>query len=301
MATFDPRTFGGGWHGELKRPQFLGVIASATLAATLARKSSGRVDGFVVEGETAGGHNAPPRGPLQLNAAGEPVYGPRDVPDLEKIRALGLPFWLAGSYGRPDRLAEALRLGAAGIQVGTAFAFCEESGIDPELKRRAIRQSRAGTAHVHTDPLASPTGFPFKVLRMEDTLSEPGVYAARPRICDLGYLRRPYWRPDGSLGYRCPGEPEADFIRKGGKPEETVGRKCLCNGLAATVDLGQVRTAGQAEPALVTAGDDATQIARFARDRGDSYNAADVINALLGGGAETNWERGQPITSVAAV
>ena len=57
---------------------------------TLAKKSSGHVDGFVVEGETAGGHNAPPRGPLQLTSEGEPLYGPRDVADLEKIRELGL-------------------------------------------------------------------------------------------------------------------------------------------------------------------------------------------------------------------
>lgn len=288
-VSFDPKAFGGSFCGELKRPRFLAVIASATLAATLARKSNGRVDGFVVEGETAGGHNAPPRGPLQLDAAGEPVYGPRDAPDLEKIRALGLPFWLAGSYGRPDRLAEALRLGAAGIQVGTAFAFCEESGINTELKRRAIHLSRAGAVCVHTDPLASPTGFPFKVLRMEGTLSESGVYAARPRICDLGYLRRPYWKPDGSLGYRCPGEPEADYIRKGGKPEETVGRKCLCNGLPATVGLGQTRATGKAEPALITAGNDVAQIARFARDGGDSYSAADVIDTLLAG-AVAAWQ-----------
>ena len=146
-----------------------------------------------------------------------------------------------------------------------------------------MRLSRAGAARVHTDPVASPTGFPFKVLRMEDTLSETRTYAARPRICDLGYLRRPYWRPDGSLGYRCPGEPEADYVRKGGKPEETVGRKCLCNGLTATVGLGQVRDTGKTEPALITAGNDVAQIARFARDGGDSYSASDVINMLLVG------------------
>jgi nitronate monooxygenase len=66
---------------------------------TLARKSAGKVDGFVVDGSSAGGHSAPPRGPLTLDANDEPVYGPRDSPDLEQIRALGLPFWLGGSYG----------------------------------------------------------------------------------------------------------------------------------------------------------------------------------------------------------
>ena len=41
-------------------------------------------------------------------------------------------------------------------------------------------------ARVFTDPLASPTGFPFKVLGLEGTLSEPAVYARRERLCDLG-------------------------------------------------------------------------------------------------------------------
>ena len=79
---------------------------------TLARKSNGRVDGFIVEGASAGGHNAPPRGPMQLNEGGEPIYGPRDVPDVEAIRKLGLPFWMAGSFAEPNKLAEALQMGA---------------------------------------------------------------------------------------------------------------------------------------------------------------------------------------------
>ena len=90
---------------RLRRPQFFAIVSSSTLAMTLARKSAGQVDGFVVEGSTAGGHNAPPRGPTALDAGGEPVYGLRDVPDLEQIRALGLPFWLGGSYGDPCKLA----------------------------------------------------------------------------------------------------------------------------------------------------------------------------------------------------
>jgi len=281
LTSFDPRAFAGGQAPTLRRPRFLGIVASATLAITLAKKSSGRVDGFVVEGETAGGHNAPPRGPLQLNARGEPVYGPRDVPDLEKIRALGLPFWLAGSYGRPGRLHDALRLGAAGVQVGTAFAFCEESGIDPDLKRQAIELSRAGAARVFTDPLASPTGFPFKVLPMEGTLSQADAYQARTRICDLGYLRHLYRKADGTVGYRCPAEPVANYVAKGGAEADTVGRKCICNGLPATVGLAQVRGGHDRELALLTAGDDASRIAGFLQPGATSYTAADVVRALL--------------------
>jgi len=281
-TTLDPADILPADAGRLKRPRFLAIVSSDTLATTLARKSSGRVDGFVIEGPSAGGHNAPPRGALVTTADGEPVYGPRDEPSLEKIRSLGLPFWLAGSYGRPGRLAEALDLGAAGVQVGTAFAFCEESGMRPDLKQRVLRQSREHRLRVRTDVLASPTGFPLKVVDLTDTVAESAVFASRPKICDLGYLREAYRREDGSLGYRCPGEPEAEYMAKGGTLEDTHGRKCVCNGLLATVGLAQVQKRGYVEPPLVTAGEDARIVAEFLPPGRDTYTAADVIRRLLG-------------------
>ena len=280
-STFDPQSFCGGIAPLLKRPLFLGIVASATLAMTLAKKASGHVDGFIVEGPTAGGHNAPPRGPMQLTPAGEPLYGARDVAELDKIRALGLPFWLAGAYGRPDGLAEALSQGATGIQVGTAFAFCEESAILPEIKQQALRLSQLGLARVFTDPQASPTGFPFKVAQLDQTLSEPAMYRSRPRICDLGYLRHLYRKADGTIGYRCPAEPLTSFQRKSNALEQTFGRKCVCNGLPATVGLGQVRLGGRKELPLVTAGDELEHIAQFLPPGRESYSAAEVLHRLL--------------------
>jgi NAD(P)H-dependent flavin oxidoreductase YrpB (nitropropane dioxygenase family) len=281
LSTFDPRTLFGGPAPALPRPQFLAIISSATLALTLARKSNGQVDGFIVEGAVAGGHNAPPRGPMQLSATGEPVYGPRDVPELAKIRELGLPFWLAGAYAQPEKLAAARQLGAAGVQIGTAFAFCEESGILPELKRRIFQLSRTAPLRVFTDPLASPTGFPFKVLQLLGTLSDEVRYFARERICDLGYLREVYRKADGTAGYRCAGEPPDDYAAKGGTLADTVGRKCLCNGLMATIGLGQHRPGGDEDP-ILTAGDDVAHLARFLPADRDCYGAADVIRWLLG-------------------
>jgi NAD(P)H-dependent flavin oxidoreductase YrpB (nitropropane dioxygenase family) len=277
LSHFDPiAVFGNA--PELRRPKFLAIVSSATLALTLAKKSTGRVDGFVVEGLPAGGHNAPPRGPMQLDASGQPVYGPRDIADLSKIRDLGLPFWIAGSQATPGKLAAARQAGAAGIQVGTAFAFCNESGIDDAVKKSVIRASRAGTARVFTDPSASPTGFPFKVVQLPGTLSDASCYNARERICDLGYLRQPYLRSDGSVGYRCAAEPVTDYARKGGTEADTTGRKCLCNGLASTVELAQMRE-GMQEPAIVTAGTEVADVARFAGKEG-TYAAADVIRSL---------------------
>jgi len=279
---FDPTLVLGAERPALLRPKFLAIIASSTLALTLAKKATGRVDGFVIEGPSAGGHNAPPRGDPQLNVRGEPVYGEKDVVDLNKIRALGLPFWLAGSYGHPERLQAARAAGAAGVQVGTAFAFCEESGLAPELKAAVLERVQSGQADLFTDPLASASGFPFKVVTVEGTLSEAEVYAHRPRLCDLGYLRHVYKRPDGSLGYRCPAEPVEFYVKKGGAAEETIGRKCLCNGLLATIGLVQRQRTGYLEPPLVTAGDEVKHLGRFLHDGKISYTAQEVIQYLLG-------------------
>lgn len=281
FTTLDPKEFVPETTTDLKRPEFLAIISSATLAASLYKKASGKVNGFIVEGATAGGHNAPPRGTMTLSELGEPIYGPRDEADLEAIREIGLPFWLAGSYGIPGRLEEALATGAEGIQVGSAFALCDESGVDETIKRKVIKQVLQGDASVFTDPLASPTGFPFKVMQVDGTLSDSSVWKKRPRICDLGYLRTAYRKEDGTMGYRCPAEPVGDYIAKGGKIEETEGRKCICNGLMATIGMAQYRKSGEHEPPIVTAGDEVRNIGCFVRPGSDRYSALDVIVALL--------------------
>jgi nitronate monooxygenase len=264
----------------LDRPLFLAIVASHVLAAALLKRSNGAVDGFVVEGPTAGGHNAPPRGKLLLNDAGEPVYGERDVVDLEKMRALGRPFWLAGGHSDADKLKAARVAGAAGVQVGTAFAFCDESGLRADYKDALLAQVRAGTARVFTDPLASPTSFPFKVAQLAGTISEPSIYQARTRVCDLGYLREAYRTEDGSIGFRCAAEPVSVYVSKGGILEDTVGRKCICNALLANIGLGQVR-GREPEPGVVTSGDDLAGLTRFMAPGTTRYTAADVIERLL--------------------
>lgn len=276
--AFDPRSVIPEPAERLARPMFLAIIASTALAISLARKTPG-VDGFVIEGPTAGGHNAPPRGVVEL-VDGEPLYGPRDEVDLEKVAELGLPFWLAGGQATPERLRDAQGAGAAGIQVGTAFAFCEESGMDPTLRKRVLHQVRAGCISIFTDPLASPTGFPFKVVELEGTLSEDDVVEARERRCDLGYLRVPYTTPEGRLGYRCPAEPIDDYLRKGGDLADTVGRKCICNGLTSTIGLGQ-RRHGIPEPPIMTAGNDLVELGRLLGGDRIAYSAEDVIAYLL--------------------
>jgi NAD(P)H-dependent flavin oxidoreductase YrpB (nitropropane dioxygenase family) len=280
LLQFDP---GRHWDGQmpaLRRPRFLPIVASNSLATMLARKGGGKIDGFVVEGPTAGGHNAPPRGETTLNARGEPIYGPRDEVDLAKLGELGLPFWVAGGMGSAAHLRAAKAAGAAGIQVGTLFAFCDESGLDPALRATVLARAARGEVDVLTDPQASPTGYPFKVVEWGDNEAEVG---ARERVCDLGYLRIAYRTAEGGIGYRCASEPVEAYVRKGGAAAETVGRQCLCNSLMANIGVAQVRDGGQLEPPLLTSGDDLRSIAAFLAGR-THYSAADVIHALLADG-----------------
>jgi nitronate monooxygenase len=72
LLTFDPRDHFPDLPATLRRPRFLAIVSAHSLATTLARKANGRVDGFIIEGPTAGGHNAPPRGEPSFDALGEP-------------------------------------------------------------------------------------------------------------------------------------------------------------------------------------------------------------------------------------
>lgn len=294
----------------VKRPAFLPIVSSVVLAQTMLKRANGEgpnkgIDGFVVELSTAGGHNAPPRGfrydpvskthDADLNERGEPVYGKKDDVDLLKFlkASKGLPFWLAGSYGRADKFCDVLEMGGAGVQVGTLFALCDESGMRDETRQLILGRIAEKDLQVLTDPVASPTGYPFKVLEFDNTLSDEQIYKDRPRVCNLGYLRTPYIQPNGKMGYRCPAEPIDQYLKKGGSIEATVGRKCLCNALMADAGFPQIRTVKDEngekkdylEDILVTMGDDVNKARRYMKFDEQtgrwSYTAADVVDHLL--------------------
>ena len=283
---FDPREYAAAGQRPPRRPRFDAIVASVDLAQALAANPATRPDGFIVEGFEAGGHNAPPRGPRRLDESGQPVYDARDVVEPRLMAEVGLPFWMAGSYGTPAAVARAVSAGAVGVQVGTAFAYCQESGMAPEWKRHVVELAVGGEVPVRTDGRASPTGFPFKVVQLPGTLADEEVYAARERLCDLGVLRTPYRKPDGSVGYRCPAEPVAMYQSHGGGREaNTVGRRCLCNGLMAAAGFAQHRAHGYAEPVVITGGTDFTGVRELLRRRPagrETYRAADVVAYLLG-------------------
>lgn len=262
----------------LPRPDFFPIVSSDLLARILDTKlPKGLIAGWIIEGPIAGGHNAPPRA-KKYDENENPVYDHRDVADLEKIAALGYPFYLAGGYGTPEKLNEALSLGAAGVQIGSLFSLATESGYPADYKRQLIADLHRGQVSVRTDGRISPTGFPFKVLEVEGTNGVPERNRVRTRNCDLGYLQQAYVDAKGRVLARCPAEPVEDYVRKGGKREDTERRGCLCNGLMANIGLAQKQKWGTEEP-LFTGGDELTALP-LGSVESPFYTAADVIAYL---------------------
>jgi nitronate monooxygenase len=99
----------------------------------------------------------------------------------------------------------------------------------------------------------------------------------------LGFLREAYRTADGEVGYRCGAEPLSLYLSKGGHAGDTIGKKCICNGLLANIGFAQVLNGNRVELGIVTAGDDLTTIQQFLPPNQTHYSALDVIAELQRG------------------
>lgn len=280
-VSFNPEEYFGSKLPTIKRPDFIAIVSTHVAARVLQKRSSGSIEGFVVETPIAGGHNAPPRDKSE-------TYGPDDEVNWEKMRELQVPFWIGGGYASREALKEAQEVGAAGIQCGSIFALSEDSGMNPGVRAEIRRQGFRGELKVITDFRASPTGYPFKVVSLPGTTSEPEVYegpTGRKRNCSQKCLVTPVRMTDGEIDYRCPAEPIQHYLRKGGKLEDTVGAKCICNGLVALsatpVGEDDWTALGDGEPMIATMGDrvDFLRALMWAED--DTYGAHEALGYLL--------------------
>jgi nitronate monooxygenase len=276
QIEFNPKEFfGSRFPTKLKRPGFLPIVSTDVLANLMVSKlPSGSIQGFILELPTAGGHNAPPRKKGVFDASGQPLYGEKDEVDFEKLRKLGIAFWLAGSFASPEGLERAKSLGARGIQAGSIFALSSDSGMDPAYRREIRNLGYRNELVVRTDPSASPTGFPFKVIQLPNTISEDRVYEYRPRNCSRKALQFPA-EHDGKIVFRCSAEPVEDYVRKGGREEDTEEARCLCNMLFSAGGVGD-----EDEPAGFTLGDDVSFLPHLMENEGDTYTAEDAISYL---------------------
>jgi nitronate monooxygenase len=291
--SFDPQQVAGGalTREPLQRPAFLAIASLDALVAALAASETEPPDGFIIEHHTAGGHNAGPSGPMRRDAEGQPIYDERDEPNLAAIRAVGKPFWMAGGYGSREGLQRALAEGATGVQVGSVFAVSEDSGMKPEYRTAILKAIRSGVpdSDIVKTTMFSPTGFPFKVVQIEGTLSDDEVYESRNRTCDMGMLQQlGLSKPDDNgtrvLFQRCPAGPVDTYVDRRGLERNTEERRCLCNGLLSCVGLGQVRRSNLEfveEPAIVTLGNHLDGIRHMSRQGQFPYFAREVVADML--------------------
>jgi NAD(P)H-dependent flavin oxidoreductase YrpB (nitropropane dioxygenase family) len=302
---FDPTDFGARELPELRGPRFIAIVSTCEQAEQLAGSEATRPFGFVFEGAGAGGHNAPPADYRRILGV-PPRWGAKDELDVRRVAGLREPFWLAGAYGNPDGLRRALEVGAAGVQCGTILAFSNESGMSPALRLRVLERIWHKDLAVVTEPLMSPTGFPFKVVQLSGSLSDEAVRSGRERVacCDLGHLATPVetkrrvTRSDGGidevveLQTLCPAEPVEAFTRKGGVAMRRKGTICLCNGLMSTAGYPGIR-GDYVEPPVVTAGDASVKDVRDiqVQVRRLTYSAAEAIARVLRGieGGVQGW------------
>jgi hypothetical protein len=114
-------------------------------------------------------------------------------------------------------------------------------------------------------------------------VGEESTYKARPRLCDLGYLRTSKLDEAGKATYTCAAEPESAFLKKRGDEKELAARMCLCNGLLAAVGLGQERPDGYKEAPLLTLGATTTDVEDMLKTHPNGWSAKEVVERLLSG------------------
>ncbi len=132
------------FHFGLPEPELLArvkswgskVISSATTVAEARWLEARGADAIIAQGLEAGGH----RGIFLGNDLSTQVGTMALVPQV--VRAVGVPVIAAGGIADAQGAQAAMALGAAGVQIGTAYLLCPEATTSA-LHRAALASERA--------------------------------------------------------------------------------------------------------------------------------------------------------------
>lgn len=111
----------------IKRRDMFLIGTATTVAEAVALEKAG-VDAIVAQGSEAGGHRGTFSGDFSTCMIGTVAL----VPQI--VDAVHVPVIASGGIMDGRGIAAALALGAAAVQLGTAFLTCHESGIPPVYK-----------------------------------------------------------------------------------------------------------------------------------------------------------------------
>jgi nitronate monooxygenase len=142
------------------------VLGTATTAAEAEELVAHGVDVVVVQGFEAGGH----RGTFRASFERSLVGGLALLPQV--VDRVTVPVIYAGGVMDGRGIVAALALGADGVQLGTAFLGCPESGT-PDAYRRALTEAKDDSSVL----TAVYTGRPARVLHAPyvDVVESSGV------------------------------------------------------------------------------------------------------------------------------
>lgn len=116
------------------------VVCFAPSLGVARKLARGGADALVIEGMEAGGHI----GPVSTSVLAQEI-----LPHVGSE----VPVFVAGGIGHGEMVAAYLNMGAAGVQMGTAFVCAEESMAHPAFKQAFVRASaRDAVPSVQVDP-----------------------------------------------------------------------------------------------------------------------------------------------------
>ncbi len=166
------------------------VISSATTVEEALWLEARGVDAIIAQGSEAGGHRATFLAANPNLAVAWQVGTLALVPQI--VDAVNVPVIAAGGIGDGRGIAAAFALGAAGVQIGTAFLLCPEAATSP-LHRDALRRENLT---VLTNVF---TGRPARVLANRLAL-DLGLFQTMLRIFHYPWLRYRCCAPRRSSG-----------------------------------------------------------------------------------------------------
>jgi nitronate monooxygenase len=206
--------------------------AGIVLLATATNLEEGKViaasgiDAVVAQGYEAGGH----RGVFDPEGADERL-GTVAVTRL-LVRKLDIPVIAAGGIMDGAGIAAALTLGAAAVQLGTAFVACPESSADA-----GFRAALLGPSAEHTVMTAAISGRPARCLANRFTALAEGVkreaIPAYPIAYDAGKALHAAAKAAGEFGYGAQWAGQGAPLARALPAGELVG--CLRNEMEKTL------------------------------------------------------------------
>jgi len=194
-----------------------------------------RPDAVVLEGPLAGGHLGFKIDQIDTDANKlENLFPP--VKDM--ARKYGdFPVIVAGGIYTHQDILKYLKMGAAGVQMGTRFLATSESSASAEYKL-AVLSAKKEDIVVAQKP-GSPCGLPFRVIK-QSPMFVSAQQRLRPPKCDKGYVLLK--DAEGKFN-RCPAK------------ESNENCFCICNGLLSSAGYNR----DEEEP-LYTVGTNAYRI-----------------------------------------